>query len=69
MYSVKATSIPLSSNHTDSQVSDTFAPMQQSNNGVTFHILRMIPRYLRLDTWASEQQETLRAEIKTLVGL
>jgi hypothetical protein len=25
--------------------------------------------FTRLDTWAVEQQETLRAEIKTLVGL
>jgi hypothetical protein len=25
--------------------------------------------FARLDAWADEQQETLRAEIKTLVGL
>ena len=50
MYRVKATPIPLSSDHADSQVGYTFAPMQQSDNGVMFHILRMIPRYLRLDT-------------------
>jgi len=29
----------------------------------------MILRYLRLDAWAGEQREALRAEIKTLVGL
>ena len=29
----------------------------------------LVHLFPRLDTWASEQQETLRAEIKMLVGL
>jgi hypothetical protein len=29
----------------------------------------LIHLFPRLDTWAAEQRETLRAEIKTLVGL
>jgi hypothetical protein len=29
----------------------------------------LVHLFQRLDTWAAEQRETLRAEIKTLVGL